>query len=137
MTAPFPRRDAHRRIVALPDLSGMLLAGAVCGVLALAAFDGLFALVGWGRFGETNGWLAVILPLMVAVEEFRAWPGWGRVLAAAGALAAAAGAGLLAAGLVDWPPLFGGAVGALVTTALYGPLWFHGVRAATREEVKR
>ncbi|HEX5741986.1 MAG TPA: hypothetical protein VFY17_10610 [Pilimelia sp.] len=115
----------------------MLLAGVVCGVLALAAFDGMFAVAGWGGFGETNGWLAVILPLMVAVEEFRAWSGWGRVLAAVGALAVAVAVGLLAAGLVDGPPLFGGAVGAVVTTALYAPLWFHGVRAATREEVKR
>ncbi|GGK21530.1 hypothetical protein GCM10010124_12520 [Pilimelia terevasa] len=131
MTESFPRRDAHRRIVALTDLLGMQLAGVVAGAAALALFDGLFAVAGLGEFGRVNGWLAVILPVMLAVEEFRAWYGWGRVWAAAGAVVAAGAAGLLAAGLVAWPPLAGGVLGATVTTALFAPLWFYGVRAAS------
>ena len=63
-----------------------------------------------------------------------AWSGWGRLVAAAGAALAASLAGLLAAGLVDWPALFGGALGATVATALYAPLWFFGVRVASARD---
>ncbi|GGJ95196.1 hypothetical protein GCM10010123_26230 [Pilimelia anulata] len=137
MSEPFPRRDDRRRIVALPDLAGLFAAGVVAGVAALVLFDGLFAVAGLGEFGRLNGWLALILPVMVAVEEFRAWSGWGRVLAATGAAVVGVGAGILATGLVDWPPLPGGALGAAVAAAVYAPLWFHGVRAASARDGER
>jgi hypothetical protein len=137
MTATtFPRRDSRRRIVNARDLVAMTLAGAVAGAVALLALDGLFALIGLGDFGRVNGWLAVILPVMLLVEEFRAWRGArARIPVALGAAAVAAAAGLLVAGLVgglpgDPPGLVSGALGAATLTVVYSLLWYYGIRAA-------
>jgi hypothetical protein len=126
----FPRRDAEGRIVAARDLLAMTLAGAVAGAAALLVFDGLFALLGLGTFGDVNGWLAVILPTMLLVEDFRAWRDERvRILVAVVGAALGIGAGLLAAGLAgDLPSLASGSVGAVVFTATYALIWFYGVR---------
>jgi hypothetical protein len=130
----FPRRDAEGRIVGPGDLIGVALAGLVIGVLALVLFDAAFTVLGLGTFGRANGWLAVILPAWVFVEEFRAWAtGPARVVAVL--LAAAIGiiAGLLAAGLVaDLPPLWSGALAATVFTLAYAVIWFYGIRWLAR-----
>jgi hypothetical protein len=130
----FPRRDADGRIVRLPDLLGVTLAGLVIGVLALVLFDWTFALIGLGHFGRANGWLAVILPIWLFVDEFRAGgPGPARV--AAGLVAAAVGvvAGLLAAGAAAaLPPLWTGAIAAAIFALSYAVIWFSGVRWLAR-----
>lgn len=128
--APFPRRDDGGRIGVLADLLGVALAGVVVGMLALLLFDGSFALIGLGDFGQASGWLAVILPAWVFVEEFRAWNvGPARVAAALVAAAVGITAGLFAAGLATpTPPLVSGGLAAAVFAVAYAVIWFVGVR---------
>ena len=130
----FPRRDADGRIVGLTDLLGVVLAGVVVGVLALVLFDGVFAVLGLGEFGRANGWLAVILPAWVFVEEFRAWgPAPARVAAALVAAAVGIAGGLLAAGVTaGLPALASGALAATVFAVAYALIWFFGVRWLAR-----
>ncbi|MFY1635547.1 hypothetical protein ACN27F_20110 [Solwaraspora sp. WMMB335] len=126
-----PRRDAAGRIVVLADLLGVVLAGLVIGLLVLLLFDGVFTLIGsGGRLGQSNGWLAVILPAWLFTDDFRAWRGGSaRFVAAAVAAGVAVTSGLLAAGLAaDLPPLAGGGIGAGVFSLVYAAVWFHGVR---------
>jgi len=126
----FPRRDANRRIVDVRDLVAMTLAGVVAGIVVLLAFDGLFALLGMGTFGSINGWLAVILPTMVFVEEFRAWRGERvRLLVAVIGAAVAIASGLLVSGLTaGLPGVVSGSLGAAVFTVTYALIWFYGIR---------
>ncbi|MFC0029420.1 hypothetical protein ACFFMM_07775 [Micromonospora chaiyaphumensis] len=130
----FPRRDAEGRILTLGDLLGVTLAGLVIGVLALVLFEWAFATMGAGEFGRTNGWLAVILPLWLFWDDFRAWEfGAARVLAALAGLALGVFAGLLAAGLAaGLPALVSGALAAAVFTVVYAVVWFHGVHWLAR-----
>ncbi|MFG1713294.1 hypothetical protein [Micromonospora sp. NPDC049203] len=130
----FPRRDAEGRILTLGDLLGVTLAGLVIGVLALLVFEFAFATVGDSGFGGTNGWLAVILPLWLFWDEFRAWEfGAARVVAALAGIALGVLAGLLAAGLASGlPALFTGALAAAVFTVVYATVWFHGVHWLAR-----
>ncbi|MFI6129597.1 hypothetical protein [Micromonospora sp. NPDC051141] len=130
----FPRRDAEGRILTLGDLLGVTLAGLVIGVLALLLFEWAFAALGAGGFGGTNGWLAVILPLWLFWDDFRAWEfGAARVLAALVGLGVGVLAGLLAAGLAaGLPALFTGALAAAVFTVVYAVIWFHGVHWLAR-----
>lgn len=135
----FPRRDERRRILALRDLAAVTLAGAVAGLAALIVLDAVFWLLGLGEFGRVNGWLAAILPVMLLVEEFRAWHGArGRVLVALASTLLALAVGLLVAGLAgDLPSLATGGCGALGFTAAYAPLWFYGIRMADGTAVDR
>jgi len=126
----FPRKDAHGRIAVLADLLGLVAAGLVGSAVVLMVFDALLSLLGSGKFGQLSGWLAVVLPVMLLVEEFRAWTGWRRTLVAAVSLLLAGGAGMLLAGLLSWPPLATGALGATVTVLGYATLWFFGIRLA-------
>ncbi|MFY1673774.1 hypothetical protein ACN27G_28105 [Plantactinospora sp. WMMB334] len=128
--APFPRRDDRGRIVVLADLLGVALAGVVVGLLGLLVFDAGFALLGLGDFGEASGWLAVILPAWIFVEEFRAWSfGPARIAAALVAAAVGITTGLLAAGLAaSTPPLVSGGLAAAVFAVAYALVWFVGVR---------
>jgi hypothetical protein len=128
----FPRRDAHRRIVAVRDLVAMAMAAVVVGAVALTALDLAFAALGLGEFGGVNGWLAAIPTVMLLIEEFRAWRGVpGRLAVAAVGAVVAVGAGLLVAGVAgDLPRLVAGAIGAVTFTAVYAPLWFYGIRFA-------
>ncbi|MEV0003334.1 hypothetical protein AB0H28_13740 [Micromonospora sp. NPDC050980] len=130
----FPRRDAEGRILTLGDLLGVTLAGLVIGLLALLLFEWAFAAVGAGGFGRTNGWLAVILPLWLFWDDFRAWEfGAARVLAALVGVGVGVLAGLVAAGLAaGLPPLFTGALAAAVFTVVYAVIWFHGVHWLAR-----
>jgi hypothetical protein len=130
----FPRRDADGRINTLADLLGVTLAGLVVGLLTLVLFEWTFALIGLGKFGRANGWLAVLLPAWLFVEEFRAWRfGAARVVAALVAGGLGVVIGLLAAGLAhDLPPLVSGAAAAAAFTVSYAVIWFYGVRWLTR-----
>jgi hypothetical protein len=124
------RRDSSGRLIRPMDLVGLTLAGLAVGIAALVLFDGGFALVGLGDFGRANGWLALILPAWLFLEEFRAWrDGPARVVAAVVAAAVAVALGLLAAGLAgDLPPLVTGGLGATVAALGYALIWFYGVR---------
>lgn len=130
----FPRRDDDGRIMALTDLIGMVLAGLVIGVLTLVVFDWAVALLGLDSFGRANGWLAVILPAWLFVEEFRAWgPGPARIAAAFVAAAVGITSGLLVAGAAaTLPPMASGALAAAVFALAYALIWFLGVRWLTR-----
>ncbi|WP_329106430.1 hypothetical protein OG792_00960 [Micromonospora sp. NBC_01699] len=126
----FPRRDSSGRITGLADLGGVVLAGLVIGVLALVAFDWAFESIGLADFGKTNGWLAVILPAWLFVEEYRAW-GPGPARAAAAVVGAGVGltTGLLAAGLAAAAaPLVSGAAAAGAFALVYTLIWYFGVR---------
>lgn len=133
-SAGFPRRDSHGRLVALPDLLGVTLAGFVVGLAVLALFDGMLAFLGVAEFGRGNGWLSVILPVWLFAEEFRAWRiGPGRIVVALVAAGVGITAGLLAAGLTaGLPSMVSGGLAAAVFTLGYGLVWFHGVRWVSR-----
>ncbi|KOX14938.1 hypothetical protein ACWD6L_21440 [Micromonospora profundi] len=130
----FPRRDDQGRIRTLADLLGVCLAGLVIGVLALVVFELAFASFGAGDFGNTNGWLAVILPAWLFWDDFRAWEfGAARVVAALVAAAVGVVSGLLIAGLGSGlPPLLSGALAAAAFTVAYAAVWFTGVRWLAR-----
>ncbi|HET6533496.1 MAG TPA: hypothetical protein VFH03_23155 [Actinoplanes sp.] len=126
-----PRRNADGRLATLPDLLGVALAGLVCGVVVLLVFEGIMSLVRLSEFGDASGWIALILPLWLFVEEFRA-AGWGahRIVVAALGAGFGVAAGMTLAGLVadSFPPLVSGAVGALGLTVVYCAVWFYGLR---------
>jgi hypothetical protein len=130
----FPRRDERGRIDGLPDLLAVLLAGLMVGVAALCLYDLVFWLLGYGKFGSASGWLALVLPTWLLVEEFRGWKG----LIGRGLLALiAAGAGLALGGLAAsatkvLPALVSGGVGAAVAVFSYGVVWFAGTRWLAR-----
>lgn len=124
------RRDGKGRIGALPDLLGRTLAGLTVGILALVLLDWAFELIGLGDFGRANGWLALVLPAWLFVEEFRSSvPGPARVLAALVSAAVSLALGLLAAGLArELPPLASGVIASAITALSYAVIWFYGVR---------
>lgn len=129
-TNTYPRRDSAGRVERFPDLIGTALAGVVIGVVVLLLFDLLVGLFDPGRFGEANGWLALVLPAWLFVEEFRAWAG-GSARWVAGPVAAAVAlmVGLLVAGLAEgFPALAGGGLGAFAFVLVYCVVWFFGVR---------
>ncbi|MEV4199848.1 hypothetical protein [Micromonospora globbae] len=130
----FPRRDDEGRIRFLGDLVGVSLAGWLIGVLALLVFDWGFATVGAGEFGRANGWLAVILPVWLFWEDFRAWEfGAARVIAAVVGVAVAVVVGLVVAGFAaGLPGLLTGALAAAAFTVAYAVVWFPGVRWLAR-----
>ena len=78
--------------------------------------------------------IAVILPLWLFWDEFRAWEfGAARVVAALAGLGLGVVAGLLVAGLASGlPALFTGASAAAVFTVVYAVIWFHGVHWLAR-----
>lgn len=126
----FPRRDDDGRISHLPDLLGTALGGLVIGLLVLVVLDWGFALIGLGSFGGANGWLALILPAWLFVEEFRAWDrGPARIAAAVVGAAVGLTLGSAVAGLVNaLPALWTGVIGAGVAVLAYSLIWFVGVR---------
>jgi hypothetical protein len=128
-SAAYPRRDADGRMATVGDLLGMSLAGLLCGAVVLLTFEAVMSLARMSEFGSANGWLALILPLWLFVEEFRA-AGYGALRVVVALLAAGFGvaAGMTVAGLVTGlPPLFSGAAGAAVFTVAYALIWFYGL----------
>lgn len=55
----FPRRDDDGRVVGLADLLVLTAAGLALCFVVLIAIDASGAAVGWGRFGDATGWLAL------------------------------------------------------------------------------
>ena len=126
-----PRRDADGRLVTVGDLVGVALAGWVTGIVVLLLFEGVMSLARAFDFGSSSGWLALILPVWLFTEEFRA-AGYGAYRIVVAALAAGFGVavGMTLAGLAaaTFPPLVSGAVGALGLTVVYCLVWFYGLR---------
>jgi hypothetical protein len=136
-TERFPRRDEHGRAIGIADLLALTVAALLTTAAVLLVIDGISALIGWGTFGSSSGWLALVLPAWLFIlEEFRAWRGvHGRfaVAVSGGLLAIALGLG--AASLAaDLPPLLSGGAGAAVASMAYALYWFHGIRWLARRE---
>jgi hypothetical protein len=126
-----PRRDADGRLATIGDLLGVALAGLVCCLVILLAFDGVLSLVGWSEFGRTSGWLALILPVWLFTEEFRAADyGASRVIVAILGVGFGVAVGMTLAGFASaaFPALVSGAVGAAGFTVVYCLVWFYGLR---------
>jgi hypothetical protein len=126
-----PRRDPDGRLATIGDLVGTALAGLVSGVVLLLAFEAILSLTRVAEFGHTSGWLALILPLWLFTEEFRA-AGHGAYRIVVAVLAAGFGVatGMTFAGLAATavPALFSGFVGAGACTVVYCLVWFYGLR---------
>jgi hypothetical protein len=126
-----PRRDADGRLATAGDLVGVALAGLVCGVAVLLAFEAFMSLTRLSHFGHTSGWLALILPVWLFTEEFRSAKfGAFRVLAAVLGAGFGVAVGMTLAGFVApiFPALISGAVGAAGLTVVYCLIWFYGLR---------
>lgn len=128
---PQLKKDATGRLATIGDLLGSAFAGLAAGTAVLLVFEAVLALTGLGRFGESNGWLILILPVWLFVEEFRA-EGFGAHRVMVGGLAAGFGVafGMTVAGVVAEvaPALVSGGAGALTGTVVYCLVWFYGLR---------
>ena len=126
-----PRRDADGRLASIGDLLGVALAGLVSGIVLLLAFEAVMSLVRLSTFGNASGWLALILPVWLFVEEFRA-AGYGAYRVVVALLGAGFGVavGMTLAGFASatFPPLASGAAGAAGFTIVYSLIWFYGLR---------
>jgi hypothetical protein len=123
-----------KRLTRLTDLIGQCLAGLVISLAGILIIDGVYALLGFGDFGTISGWLALIFPILILVQQFSAARGEpGRVPVAIIGVLVAAGLGLSAAGIFSWlPPIGSGAIGALVATLAYAAIWHVGLAFAAR-----
>ncbi|MEU4155564.1 hypothetical protein [Actinoplanes sp. NPDC026670] len=125
------QKDAGGRLATIGDLLGSAFAGLAVGAAVLLVFETVMALTGLGEFGESNGWLVMILPVWLFVEEFRG-EGFGAHRIMVGGLAAGFGVatGMTVAGLVAEvaPPLVSGGAGAVTGTVVYCLVWFYGLR---------
>jgi len=126
-----PRRGADGRLLTVGDLLGAALAGLVTGLVVLLVFEGIMSLLRMSEFGDASGWLALILPVWLFTEEFRA-AGFGAYRIVVGGLGVGFGIaiGMTLAGLAaaTFPALVSGAVGALGLTVVYCLVWFYGLR---------
>jgi hypothetical protein len=125
---------AATRLTRLTDLVGQCLAGLVISLAGILVIDGFYALLGFGKFGEISGWLAMIFPIILLVQQFSLARGErGRLLVAIIGALAAAGLGLSAAGLFErLPAIASGAIGALVATLVYATIWHVGLAIAAK-----
>jgi hypothetical protein len=127
-----PRRDANGRLATFGDLVGTMLAGLVTGIVLVLILEAVLSVTRVSHFGTTSGWLAVILPVWLFIEEFRAERRSGAYRVVVVVLAAGFGVatGLSFAGLAatDFPQLVSGFVGAAVLSLVYCVVWFYGLR---------
>jgi hypothetical protein len=135
----FPRRDRYGRAVSLAELLAAVIIGVVVGVGLLAGFDLILVALGAASFGSASGWIATVLPILLLVDDFRAWRTAGprRILAALAGAGLGVGLGLGAAHLMrETPPLVSGAVGATVLVGVYTVVWFVWIRWLTGHQVE-
>lgn len=129
-----PRRDPNGRLATIGDLLGTALAGLVIGAVLLLILEAVLALTRVAEFGNTSGWLALVLPIWLFVEEFRA-EGFGAPRVVVALLGAGFGvvAGMTFAGFAsgEFPALVSGLVGAAGFTVVYSLIWFYGLRLMT------
>jgi hypothetical protein len=133
-----PRRDANGRVVSLSQLVAVVTAFAAVNVVGLVAIDALVAAIGAASFGDSSGWLIMILPALLYFDDFRGWKAYPiRFLVAIVAALVGVALGLLAAGLMDGvAPLVSGGVGAFVAVLAYAPVWFVGIRLLTGDSAE-
>jgi hypothetical protein len=128
-----PRRDPSGRLATIGDLLGTALAGLVTGAVVLLLLEAVLSLTHVSEFGRTSGWLAVILPVWLFIEEFRA-EGFGapRVVVALLATGFGVAAGMSVAGFASsqfsFPTLVSGLAGAAAASVVYCLIWFYGLR---------
>jgi hypothetical protein len=126
-----PRRDPSGRLATIGDLLGTALAGLVIGAVLLLIFEAVLSLTRIADFGDTSGWIALVLPIWLFVEEFRA-EGFGapRVVVAVLAVGFGIAAGLTLAGFAaaEFPSLVSGLAGAFGCTVVYCLIWFYGLQ---------
>jgi hypothetical protein len=126
-----PRRDADGRLATAGDLIGVALASLVGGVVVLLLFEAVLSLVRYSHFGDTSGWLTLILPVWLFTEEFRA-AGYGAYRVIVAILGAGFGlaVGMTLAGFAAdlFPSLVSGAIGAAGLVVVYCLVWFYGLR---------
>jgi hypothetical protein len=130
-TTRYPRRAADGRFATAADLLGVVLAGLVTGLVILLAFEAVVALLQLAEFGHASGWLAVILPVWVFVDEFRCAAQRGaRILVALLAAGFGVAVGMVLAGMAApaFPALVSGALGAAGLAVTYALVWFYGLR---------
>jgi hypothetical protein len=128
--ASYPPRDGNGRVGTLANMVGGVIFGIVICMIVLVVIDGLFTLMGVGKFGTISGWLAGILPVWMFIEDFRAWKGVPARIAVAliaGALGLIAGIALSST-LTSLRPAFDGSISVAVTCLIYAVLWFFGIR---------
>ncbi|OJF15269.1 hypothetical protein [Couchioplanes caeruleus] len=126
-----PRRDADGRLATVQDLVGVALAGLVSGLVVLLIFEGVMSLVRVSEFGAASGWIALVLPVWLFTEEFRAARhGAFRIVVTALGAGFGVAVGMTLAGLVApiFPALVSGAIGAFGLTVVYCLVWFYGLR---------
>jgi hypothetical protein len=118
-----------KRVTRLTDLIGQCLAGLLISFVGILVIDGVYALLGFGRFGGISGWLGLIFPIIIFVQQFSLAKGErGRVPVAIIGVLVAAALGLFAAGVFGGlPPIASGAIGALVATLAYATVWQVGL----------
>jgi hypothetical protein len=118
-----------KRLTRLTDLIGQCLAGLVISFAGILIIDGLYALLGFGEFGRISGWLALVFPILIFVQQFSAAKGErGRIIVAVVAVLVAAALGLFVAGVFGGlPPIASGAIGALVAMLAYAAVWHVGL----------
>ncbi|MFC3382876.1 hypothetical protein [Couchioplanes azureus] len=118
-------------MASVQDLMGVALAGLVAGLVVLLIFEGVLSLLRISEFGAASGWIAIVLPVWLFTEEFRA-AGYGAYRIVVAALGAGFGiaVGMTLAGLVApiFPSLVSGAIGAFGLTVVYCLVWFYGLR---------
>jgi len=135
----YPHRDADGRVINATEMVISVITSVAIVTVLLIAVDGLASVAGRGSFGRISGWPAAILAVWLFIEDFRAWrigPARVGVALVAAALGALAG-GLLASVLGALPPLFAGALGALLACLIYAMIWFFGVRLVAGRTTER
>ena len=129
--ARFPQRDDNGRIALLTELLAYTLGATALGVAMLAAIDGVFALLGFGSFGQISGWISGLLAVFIFVDDFRAWrenPMRWAIAAVGAVLGVVVGLGVVSQLPPFWLPLFNGSIAVAAGAMLYSVLWFIGVR---------
>jgi hypothetical protein len=136
--AAVPRRDAHGRVVSLPQLVAVVAAFTVVNAIGLVIIDALVAWIGSTSFGDSSGWLMMILPGLVYFDDIRGWKAYRiRFLVAIVAALVAIAVGMLAAGVASGlAPLVTGGIGAFVAVLAYAPVWFVGIRLLTGDSAE-
>ncbi|MEV6526558.1 hypothetical protein [Longispora sp. NPDC051575] len=130
--ATFPKRDEDGRVTAYADMFAATLAMLLLSLVVVLLID-LVTVAFGAEFGGSSGWLAIVLPAWLFVEEYRAWRVPGRIAIAALGILFGAVAGIASFDLAGYlPPVFSGGVGAAVTALVYATFWFFGIRWLAR-----
>jgi hypothetical protein len=123
-----------KRASRLVDLLAQSFAAFLISVAGVLIIDGLFALLQLGKFGDLNGFLALIFPIIFFTGQYTAAKGErGRPLAAAIGAFFGLGLGSISAGMFpSLPPIGSGALGAFVATIVYATIWHVGLALARK-----